>query len=215
MELISIERSKLVSLFFVSNSQGQPLLDQIASAIVARYQFATFPTKIEELSSDKITFSHGNFNNKRIDHVEVFSDGIIVTAKSNSQVVEDFLSDLLSFTESEFGLKRVESHTYNKIFESQLIFKTEKRILGLLDGFKNIELTLNAMLKSTTNSNIQMEHFGFSIAADNTTISGLKPIVFRLERKQDASFDSNLYFAAAPLKTDDHIKILEQIESMS
>ena len=80
MELIGIERSRIVSLFLVSNQAGQPPLINMATALVHRYEFATFPSSIEDLLKDKHEFGQGIFDGHRIDLVEVFGDGIVVTA---------------------------------------------------------------------------------------------------------------------------------------
>ena len=190
------------------------MLDKMAVGLARKYSFAIAPSKIEELTAEKIVFAQGNFQNHRIDQLEIFSDGIVVSAKSPSNVIDAFIIELLAWANDEFGLKRIETHVSSKTYESHLIVHSQKKLLSIMDGLKGVQNSLRKMLNASTKIDVEMEHFGFSIAADLTKIAGLKPIAFRLERKADASFGSNIYYSSAPLRTSDHLKVLEQIEAL-
>ena len=91
MELIGIELAKVVSIFLVSRPEGQPPLGKMGSALAERYQFAIHPTTIEQMVADKIEFGQGAFGEVRIDLLEVFQDGIVVSAKSPTEGIEAFI----------------------------------------------------------------------------------------------------------------------------
>jgi hypothetical protein len=214
MDLIGIERTKIVSLFFVSNPAGQPVRAEMAAALTQRYNFAVAPAKIEDLRADKVTFAEGAFKGANIESLEIFSDGIVVAAKSPSEKVDEFIEDMLAWSENAFGLKRVETQAVNKIYESHLILKSEKKLFSVLDEMTKVQTKLQELLVNTSNIDAKVEPFGFSFAVDQTKIAGLKPISFRLERKSDATFASNLFYSSAPLKTLDHLALLESIEGL-
>jgi hypothetical protein len=60
-----------------------------------------------------------------------------------------------------------------------------------------------------------IEPFGIAFSADYSLIPGMKPAPFRLERRAGLGFDTNLYVSQAPLRTADHIKLLEQLEKLA
>jgi len=214
MELIGVDRSKIVSLFFVSNPEGQPIRSEMAFALTQKYGFAVAPSKIEELQADKVIFGQGSFQGVSIESLEVYSDGIIATAKSPSDKLDAFLEDLLSWSEATFGMKRIETHKVNTVYESHIIVKADPSILSIMDGLNSLRIELQKNLLNTSNITAQVEQFGYSFAVDQTAVAGLKPISFRLERKQDASFTSNLFYSSAPLKTEDHLALLKKAETI-
>lgn len=214
MELIGIERTKIVSLFFVSNPAGQPDRAVMADALAQRYNFAVAPKKIEDLRADKVTFAEGAFEGTSIESLEVFPDGIVVAAKSPSEKIDGFIDDMLAWGENVFGLRRVETQTVNKIYESHLVLSSERKLFAALDEMTKVQNKFQELLVNTSNIDAKVEPFGFSFAVDQTKIAGLKPISFRLERKSDAAFASNLFYSSAPLKTLDHLTLLESIEGL-
>ncbi len=213
MELIGIEQAKIVSLFLVSYPNGQPALGKMGGALAARYQFAIYPKSIEDMVGDKIQFGQGTFGETRIDLLEIFQDGIVVTAKSPTKGIEAFIEDLITWGTEEFGLKKIETYNVNLAYESHLLIKSDKPILSVLEPLKNVQLLVKEMLFASTKIDADFDHFGFNLSADPTNIAGMKPARFTLERKIGAAFDRNLYFSVAPLKTSDHLKVLEVLES--
>ena len=215
MELIGIERSRIVSLFLLSNPVAQPPIARLAEALVERYQFSLFPREMADLLKDKTEFGQGIFEGHRIDSVEVFTDGVVVTARSNSEVVDRFINDMREWAKSEFGLLPVETHTINKVYESHLIVSSKKNILDSLGRLSKISASIQILLKKSSGIDVELQPSGLSFAADDTKIAGLRPIDFRLERKVNSSFEKGVYYSRSPLQTNDHLRVLEMIESLS
>jgi hypothetical protein len=215
MELIGIELTKIVSLFYVGNSNAQPLRTELAAAFAQRYSFAAAPTKVEDFISNKTVFSLGKFQENGIDNLEVFSDGIVVAAKISSEKLDAFIEDVFKWTDEVFGLERIKTHTVEKVYESHLVVRTDKKIFSFLNKLSNIQIELQNKLNESSGIDVKFDQFGFTLAADNSLIGSMKPVTFRLERKLDASFASDLFFSSAPLKTVDHIALLEKIEALA
>ena len=213
MELISIELAKVVSLFTVSRPEGHHSMGKISAALSERYQFASVPRSIEQLIGEKIEFGHGSFNDSRIDLLEIFHDGIVVSAKSPTEKVEAFILDLETWSKSEFGLERVETQNINLAYESHLLIKSQKPLLNALKPLKSVQSLIHKLLFSATKIDAEFEPFGLSFSVDQNKIASMKPARFSVERKLGPSFESNLYFSIAPLKTADHLKVLELLES--
>ena len=213
MELVGIELAKIVSLFLVSRANGQPPLGKIGVALQQRYQFGIFPKTIEEITADRIAFGQGSFGDTRIDLLEIFPDGIVITARSPTEALEKFMEDLVSWADEDFGLKRTETQNINLAYESHLLIKSDKPLLQAALAFGAVQSLVKKLLFASTKIDVEFEPFGISFAPDPTKIAGMRPSRFGVERKIGPAYESNLYFSVAPLKTGDHLKVLDLLES--
>ena len=53
---------------------------------------------------------------------------------------------------------------------------------------------------------------GLSLATDPTLYAGRKPVAFTLARRVNAPYSEKFFYSSAPLKTDDHVALLQQLE---
>jgi hypothetical protein len=215
VELIGIESSKITALFLVSRPEGQPYLPATLHALVERYSFAKHPTKIDELMEDRVSFGHGVFEKNRIDQLDIYPDGVLIQSKCSTDVLDAFLNDVIMWSESALGLKRIETARINRSYESQLFVRSESSILTWLSGLSKISALIGQYLKESTNMVAEFEAFGFSIATDTTRIPSLRPINFRIERKIDIPFERNIFISSAPLTTANHQHVLQALEDLA
>lgn len=215
MELIGIESSKLTALFFASRPEGQPYLPATIAAFVERYRFATHPTRIEEMMADKMTFGAGLFGSDPIDTFDIYPDGVFIQSRCNASVLECFLDDVCKWMYEAAGLRQIEINDINRNFESNVLIKASPTILNVIGGLSSAQKMITKLLKQSAGLDVEFELFGFSLAADATKIPGMKPALFRVERKIQIPFEKNLFISSAPLKTDDHLRILEALENLS
>jgi hypothetical protein len=215
MELIGFENTQLTELFLASRPEGQLFLPPAVAALVERYKFSTFPIKLEELTGDRVSFRHGLFNGSAIDVFDIFRDGIIVSSKSPSDLLDGFVKDVCAWMEAGVSLHRVETHPINRNYESHLIIKSQAPLLKALDALAETTNMVGHALKSANGLEVKFRPSGFSFSADHTHIAGLKPTPFRVERKVGVPFEANYYYSSAPLPTQSHLKILEKLEKLS
>ena len=215
LELVSIENSALTALFLATRPDGQPHLPRAFGELIKRYSFAGFPTKVEDLEATKITFRQGVFKDVGIASLDIYGDGVVITAKAPTDVLDAFLVDMCEWMETALGLKRVETHAINRAYESNVLVKSDAKFLKALDALRPVQDLVTKSVKDTTGVDAPYVPFGISLATDHAQIpSGLKPIAFRLERRATLAFDTNFYVSTAPLRTADHIKLLEKLEKM-
>lgn len=216
MELISIENTRLIELFVVAKTEGQLSGPQAIAKLVERYRFAGFPTKIEELSADSVTFKNGFFEQQQIDAFDIHRDGVVVASRTQSTVLDAFVKDLVEWARETFGLKRVVTHvTNNKNYESHIVVRTDAPVLGFLDKLAPVRKALAKSLKDATLLETEVQGVAFAINADQSVIPGMKPISLRLERRAGMPFTSGLYYSSAPLPTSEHMKLLRIIEELA
>ena len=211
MELIAVENSRLLSLFLTRRLAGQPYMPDTVRALVERYRFSAFPQSLDQMKSEPIVFSHGIFAGVAIDGFNMFGDGVIISARAPTDILDEFLVDVTDWSKSALGLDRLETHSVSKMYESHVTFKTERDILKSINGFSEISKLLSAGLKKATSQSAEFDPFGIMMAVDHSVLSGLKPIAFRLERKAGLEFSMNYYSSGAPLKTKDHLAVLQKI----
>jgi hypothetical protein len=214
VELLAIDGSTLTALFAAVSPKGQAPLPRAFSELIKRYSFAGFPTKAEDLDAAKVSFRHGSFGDVGIHVFDIYGDGVVVSAKAPTDVLDKFLEDVVQWMGSAFGAGRVETNTINRNYESNLIVRTDAKVLQALDALRPIQEMVAKAVKDTIGLETAYAPFGLTLATDISEIPGLKPIPFRMERRIGINFGHNYYFSSAPLRTEDHLKVLERLEKL-
>jgi hypothetical protein len=213
MELISFETTKVVDLFLAVRPEGKLYGPHAVKELVDRYKFIGAPRTLEELSAEKISFKQGLFENCTVD-LDVYNDGIIVSSKSPSELLDAFIQDLLTWM-NNLGLQRVETHAIHKIYESNIVVRSKSPILTLLDRLSPLQDLIARLFNKATNMNVNFEPIGFGLSPDLSTMAAFKPTPFRFERRAQLSFDTNYFYSMAPLPTADHLMVLRELEKLA
>lgn len=214
MELVGYDTSSLTALFLAARPQGQLPLARAMGELVKRYTFTMFP-KLDQLEAPKVEFRQGQFKDVGIESLSIYNDGIVVTSKSPTDVLDAFLEDLSGWMESTLGLNRVGTHAINKAYESGVMVRSEAKLLHVLDALAPIQEMIAKSVKTAMGIEAKFEPFGIALAVDQSLIPGMKPNAFRLERRAGLAFDTNYYVSQAPMRTADHLKILERLEKLA
>lgn len=215
MKLLAIERSRLTSLYRMARTSGQLYLPLVADQLAERYRFGSAPHSFGDLAGDKAEFKHGLFEGSAIEALDVYNDGIIVASQSDSDFIDKFVHDLNSWLEKDYGLSAIETHTVNKIYESTLLVETDRDIFKPFDAYASILPLIETALRDASELKVKYENFGLALSADHTRNPALKPIPFRFERKEGIEFSRRQYHTTAPLRTKQHLEILERLERLA
>lgn len=214
MKLLSIENSNLIVLGLASRERNQIYLPHLLSSFIRRYQFLSFPDEIASATPNKYEFSQGIFEDGAIETFIVYTDGIVVHSKSNSEFLDRFIKDVMAFLRDEWDTHFVESNTTSRMYQSTLIIESDKDILKPLSEAQVLAERIKEKLSTATGLNVEFEQFGMIFSADCAKIPMLRPAPFRIERRAGTEFSFNQYFTSAPLTTDDHLDILQAWESL-
>jgi len=214
LKLLAIEMSRLTALFHVTRSTGQLYLPAAVSAISERYSFIGIPKSLEELTSDRIDMTQGQFQGNAIDSLEIYNDGIVIASRSDTEFIDIFFTDLCTWMADELGLAMIKTRSVDRIYDSHLIVETDENILGPLEALSDIGNMIESNLKSNCGLEVKFEPFGMSLAADQTQNAALKPTNFRIERRIGTEYSLNQFISTAPLTTKQHIRALEKLESL-
>ena len=212
MKLLAIEMSRITSLFRMTRPSGQPYLPYIVAQIGDRYSFSNAPHSFGEFSGNRVEFNHGVFEENAIETLEVYNDGIIVTSRSDTDFIDRFIDDFVTWLEEDQAHSVIDTHAIGKMYDSTLLIEMDRDIFEPLAPYSEVITMIEGALQETAGLDIKYHNYGFALSADQTRNPALKPAPFRLERKEGIDFSRHQFHATAPLKTQKHLEILKRLE---
>jgi|GEM_PF-1947357 len=184
--------------------------------IQQRYEFLKTPDPAmtrEEATKAGYKFGTGQFplKGKKSVIVEfaIYADGIVADAR-NSEIAETFLDDIIHFMQSEFEFRQFTTEP-KRYFWNQIVVEFEKPIERLFPSFEKISGIISRYL----NSDMSMSLARFDLQAEKGLQADAGPSPkFILERRVGIPYKNERYYSSAPIKTDEHITLLEEIERL-
>lgn len=173
--------------------------------MINRYSFQHFPKAAPQPgSSENAKFGVGGFNDTQIDDLTVYHDGLIVSARATSDVLDAFLDDLYAFVAADFGIEKGTPETRN--YETSVIVTMDERVARKFDFLEGLRNDLAGF------RNDGEYHFsGLRLEPDMGNTTTVPRFVF--ERRIRVPFSENQWFSAAPLKTADLLATLDNLEA--
>ncbi len=222
MKLVAIETGRagiIVPIGEVLPLTGLYLPDLCAS-IAEKYSFASSPglTPLNELQNKGAEFQLGKLQlgdeEHNIQKFIVVAEGFVASAWS-TEVARKLPEDFLAWASDNHGF-RIDPSTFNRyFFLSQVIVEFEAPVANIVRNFEALSGSVRKTFQSTYGVDNQFQFSSLSIDYDRTVVSDSKLnqlSQFTLERQIDKPFSSNRFFCQAPLRTDDHIRLLEELE---
>jgi hypothetical protein len=180
--------------------------------IQRRYEFLKTPDPTmtrEDVVKQGYKFSTGQIilSGKKTVVIEfaIYNDGIVADAR-NSEIAEAFLDDIIQFMQTEFEFRKFSSEP-RRYFHNQLVVEFEKPLGRLIPTFDKISRTISQFLGPDDAMNFARIDF----QADKTGKSAVPPKLV-IERRLGISFDKERYFSSAPIRTQEHVAVLEELE---
>jgi hypothetical protein len=214
MQLLGFEQSRIVYFTQRIRPEGQLYLPDAVQKLASRYSFAKFPS-VEDLTRGAASFLLGKFREIQINELQLYPDGIIVIARAPTEVLDAFISDLLSWSEEEFGLIEPATVRHEKFIESSIIVKSTTDLALSLAPRNDVAQILNKRFPEHTVSAGAYQLSGFFLDGDAIKFATRpKPMRFVLERRVGIPFSENVFYSAAPLHTEDHLEVLSEFEAL-
>ena len=181
----------------------------------SRYQFLKSPFDNNTAGTGEVKYENGGFKTKRgaeitITSLTLHGDGMVVDGFSSTDDCDEFLEDALEWLRKDYGIPSSSKIPIRRIYGSELNVIVEKP-----PTFLNPKLTpfidaVSSMIGSKTMGGVGF--LGFQLTTDPE--ASPRPAQFRLEREINTSINDNRYYSFAPLKTSEHIKLLETLEAV-
>jgi hypothetical protein len=213
MELITHDLSRIVYLSNFAKRDGGAFLPEVAQKVLQKYSFVKFPN-VDDLQKESQTFGMGKFQEFQIDEFKVYGDGIIVSGKCNTKILDAFVTDLFGWLKTDYGVEEVLIQKPEKYFESGLLVRPKGDITSILSPPKRVTSLIERAMTDATQAEYQPTTMYFE--ADS---AGLKtrrrPNRFTFERRIGLPFSANVFYSQAPMKSDDHLALLEGLEGLA
>lgn len=221
MKLLSVKQAR--SIWFVYlielNPRGLNLIS-IIKPVVEKYNFQIFPSNPEELGFGKetreIKFRGGSFQ-KDLQHnisfdITIYNDGLLVDTRSSTYDSDIILEDFLNWISTEYGFVPYKEVLRSRVYLSELYVQTNKSLNLLNPKLEDLSKHLTSLVVGHEHHPITFETTGISFWTDPAITN--PPSSFKFERVIDVPFNTNRYYSAAPLQTDAHLEMLEELESI-
>jgi len=224
MKVISYDSSRLTSLF--PFEEVVPLAGandrEIVESIKAKYDFLTGPdlSKSEEIAKSGYKFENGQFSfnseNFRIANLGIYRDGIVINAQKTDGS-EAFLDDLIAFVREEFSFRDFITEP-RRYFQSEIVVEFEHSLNDFIRSFEKIVSVISQPLKRIYAIDIPLGLARIDFDVDKTRLATTAPAAiqrFIIERRIGVAFEKERFYSAAPMRTPDHVSVLEEIEKLA
>ncbi len=212
MELIAIALARIAAFLEVQgiDPAGRSSTPEVFRSLGERYSFNKVPQRLEDLDLQKgVELSFGKMDNINIDKLVVFRDGIIVETRSSTEDSERVILDLLDLAHQAFGAK---IGPYRKLFYSQVIFRSDMSLVAFHPMLPQIANRLSSSVSKDLDQAVNFEPVSISLHFDLTKTK-MNPGHFSIERRADVPFSESTYFSQAPLRTAEHLALIQEFET--
>ena len=187
---------------------------EIVEGLKARYSFLSAPKEHEILLEPPkgIELKHGKFVYRDqvviIDKFTLFNDGVAADTTSSTDDSGYFLDDLMEWAKSAMPKAQISRPRY---YLSHIEFKMSEPLEGYTPRLKPVGEQLTALLKSYGIAVPRYEATAIHLRFDQIGKINPQPGVFFIDRRAGIPFSENIWFSQAPLRTKDHIALLEDL----
>jgi hypothetical protein len=193
-------------------------LPEAAAMFTKQYGFIGIPTAEELVSPDQskgIVFRSGKLETDHrlipIDEFHLFSNGLSVTTHSNTTDSDLVLDHIIEWAKSAFKLE-VEPLKPGTGHSSQLEIRLHKSLPELFPYLSEIGAAITKGLDDWWEFKPSYELININFWHDKTKYPQFAPPAFRVDRRDNVSFEQEAYYSEAPMSTENHIAVLEKLE---
>jgi len=221
MKIVAQESARITVLFPLeevvplSGFNGLEAINKIQQ----RYEFLKVPdpgVSREEIAKTGYKFGTGqiqlNGTKGVIVQLGIFSDGISADAQ-DSEIAEKFLIDIIRYLQSDFSFRPFATEP-RWFFHNQMVVEFKNSPAGLIASFGKISDAISKYLDRNYKTHVPMSFFRLDLQVDKNIVPEPAP-KFILERRVGIAFEKERYYSSAPLRTVDHIALLEEIEKLA
>ncbi|MGB6690631.1 MAG: hypothetical protein WBE76_22565 [Terracidiphilus sp.] len=215
MQVASIVKARAVALVEVDelNRDGTVRFADIVAPLVKKFQFLTYPTKPEEFDTNNgIKFTSGKSGHHVIDLLDIYGGLIVLETLSNTTDSKDVLEGMLRWGKDNLGLTYEDDTIRRWAYISQIAFYSVIPLLSALSPpLQNLARKTSSVVDGLFEEGLDYQVAKVIVGHDPLT--RMSPIAsFTIEHRIARRFADNKFFSEAPLPTDLHIKLLQELE---
>ena len=222
MKIISIEVGRSTQLLIPD--EVRPLANtyfpEMVGLLTERYGFSVQPSYSEAIAAGA-KFVGGRLigANEKINIIDltVFSNGIQVSA-ANTSDSDHILEDIILWAENTLGYRPLQT-LIPRLHESHIVVDFDNRADALIGIVEKLKSGFEKALAGAYGLQAPISLSGFSIGADPLQTNAQLPFFagalrpeFGIVRRFNYPYSQNRFFSSAPLRTEAHIALLEELE---
>lgn len=210
MELNGIIESTAITVA-VGSMETNFFLPDLVEALVKRYRFVGRPTTPEDFQKE-IKLVHGYFEGFIIGSLSLYNDGVVSTAVTDTTRMSRFNDEVFELLRADFGV-RAESASINRFYNSRLEVTLSESLSRTLNVLHPIASKVQGLLQAYGASVENYFPASFSMAGVGN--GKIQPGRFTLEPRAERAITENVFYSEAPLRTEHHLEILDDIEKLT
>jgi hypothetical protein len=215
MELVAIENSRIIYLTQVHRPAGELYFPDASAKLVERYSFIKYPSVEEITRQQPLVFGIGKFGIIQINELGIYHDGIMVSSRSNTDCLDEFISDLFEWSEKELGLVKMLASKPEKYYESSIVVKSDIDLVQVIAPKDGVTKMANDFFMEVAPNKQVYELSGFLLDCDPFAFPAKrKPLRFGVERRLGMPYSENIFFSQSPLPTKNHLNFLGALEEL-
>ena len=214
MKLAAIQMSRVSALVEINEliPTGKVFTPDVMTAIAERCEFRKFPQEFGKKQEPAgAVFEIGKWNDQPINKLTIFNDGVVLDTSSDTDDTDATLQQLLMWAKKEIGINYEPEMIHRKLFTSQLVVYSDMQLDSLHPILKELAAFISSDASQQFNQQLVYRSAGIILNTNNLT-SKFSPSVFSIERRIDVPDSDNKYFSTAPLRTSQHLSLLEKFE---
>jgi hypothetical protein len=223
MKVIGVEYGRvslLVDLLELGTRTGI-YLPEAALFVQGRYAFVHAPSvPTQDKAQPMYRFEQGRLDTGKaqysISAFEIHPHGLVVQG-TDTDAAEAFFEDFFVFGAEHLHIKKPEREP-TKIFLSAMVVEFAEDANKFLSKWKEISKVFSGQLESNYGIKESAQLSRVALQADPQSVAPrLAALVneFTIERRIYEPFSHQRFFTSAPLRTDDHIVLLQKIEQIA
>jgi hypothetical protein len=193
----------------------------VIKGLVDRYGFMVTPAKIEDLNLQTgVRFGTGklvhDLGATTIDSLTVFEQGLVAESKSRVEELDAFLDDLIEWMNADLDIDFQQSPSSGQMYTSVVVVQLGVDPVPWFNQFSELLSRLNESVR-TYLPDFDCPYVPSSLIFhydESLRPTGLRPGYFSIERRRHVPFAEGVYYSTAPLRTDDHLRLLTAIENI-
>ena len=216
MRVMSIHLARALAFMELGelNLGGKVFLPDLVKALTDRYGFLqNNSSNSNELKEKGLIFESGYWQGRLIKTLSFNLSIVFVDTEESTDLSQSTLVELLEWARKELGANFSQHSIRRWAFVSNIIFQSDFPMLfGQNKALNSVASKINSAVQKNLHETLDFQPSKLTIGHDPSTRSSvLAP--FSIQHRTNTLFEDNIFFAEAPVPTDLHLELLEELES--
>ena len=215
MKLAAVTLARVLAFVetFDLNPRGTVFFPDLVAKLVEKCRFQKYPQTIQDFDEQKgVEFLSGVWDRVNVEKLTIYNNGILLDTRVSTAISEGILAEALEWAK-QFGVTYRPDMIKRWGYLSNLTFYSDVPLLGPQAAIIKLERRISEKVSQrVTDANLRYEPTRLDLDFDRSQIN-FPLAAFTIQRRTIAPFSENKYFSEAPLRSEDHVALLEEFEN--